>query len=101
MDCAYLEEFSWTYDNLPESGINKNLYNYNGPGPCLRPYVVAIFLTILEACGVAGDVTYKLLKGITAYPNAYTPKNMSGSKFSGRMWHPITIEEMYPFWVSF
>ena len=34
-DGMYPEELTWTYDDVPEQGIHKDYYNYDGPGLCL------------------------------------------------------------------
>jgi len=91
------EVFVQTYQDLPPEGINEDHYNYCGPGPCLKPYVSTKFRTVLQACGVAGGFTYKLIKRITANSNAYASRNLKGSNFAGNLWHSITVEEIYHF----
>jgi len=87
-DGTYPEEFTWTYEDPPEDGLNEDLYHYCGSGLCLRHQFSTRFCTVLEACGVAGGFTYELIKRITANSNAYASKNIQGSNFAGSFWHP-------------
>jgi hypothetical protein len=98
-DGAYPEEINWTYKDLPGEGINENLYNYNGPGPCLRQYIATRFRTLLEACGIVGGFMYKLINCITANSNAYNSKNMRGSNFAGCCGIRSLLKKCINFWV--
>jgi hypothetical protein len=51
---AYPEEVNWTYEDIPREGINEDLYNCSGPGPCLRPYIAKGFLLYLRLAGLLG-----------------------------------------------
>ena len=52
-DGYYPEKLTWSYEDLPTEGLHEDLNKYKGPGPCLRPYVLTKFWTVLEARGVA------------------------------------------------
>jgi hypothetical protein len=61
-DGVYPEDFTWSYENVPAGGIQEEYYHYDGPGPSLRHNVSNKFSSVLEACGVAGGLTYQLIK---------------------------------------
>ena len=48
-DGVFLEELSWTYDDLPVGGTEEDIYNVNGPGPCLKRHIATRFQSVLEA----------------------------------------------------
>jgi hypothetical protein len=82
---------------LPSEGLQEDYYHYNRCGPALCHNLCNKFVTLLEACGVAGGFTYPLIKQITANSNAYANSHKKNNRFSGSVWKPITVEEMYRF----
>lgn len=59
---VYPEELTWSYDEVPAEGIHENYYCYDSLGPSLWHNVSNKFWAMLEACRVAGGMTYQLIK---------------------------------------
>jgi hypothetical protein len=95
-DGLYPNQLQWKYEDLPENGLEEDIYRYEGSGPSLRRNVANKFSSPLQACAVAGGFTYDLIKRITANSNAYASKSKgTDNRFAGSPWTPITVEEMY------
>lgn len=88
----YTEELNWTYDNIPQNTPDTTYPHYNGPGPCLKKYIDKKFNTLLDACGTANALTYKLKKRFTNNSNAYIFNQGVGNKFYVSDWKSITVE---------
>ena len=47
-DGIYLDQFSWSYEDVPPDNIQEDLYNYDGPCPCLHRNVSNNYLTCVN-----------------------------------------------------
>lgn len=74
---------------------NPEYPHYNSEGPYLMRYVIRTLVTLLGACGTAGDFSYELAKCITMNSNACVWVRLFNSKFYKQDWKSITIEEMF------
>jgi hypothetical protein len=92
-DGSYDEDLEWEYDEVPTEDLTPAVYN--GEGPALRQGVSNKFKTVLEACSVAGGLSYDLIKRITAHTNASVRSKLIGYSFYGKEWRNIRVEEMY------
>ena len=84
-----------TLESFGNELVDEEFPMYDGDGPCLCPRAESRFETLLGACGVAGGLTYSLIKRITANSNSYVRAKMKGTKWYGSDWRPIRTEEMY------
>ena len=75
----YYENIEWEYSDIGNEQEDINYPRYNGPGPALRHNVSRQFSTPLGACGIAGGLSYDLIKRITSNTNATVRSRLTGN----------------------
>jgi hypothetical protein len=79
----------WEYLDVPTEDIA--YASYNGNGPSLRPSVSQRFDNVLDACSVAGGLSYELIKKITKHTNDSVRSKLVGYSFYGKEWRNIKV----------